>query len=81
MNSTQNDESRGFPLIGGDSVPTADELASTRREAWNPLPEDETSRIAREHEAAFAALPEAEQTRQYARFERDTAGAWLGTYS
>ena len=43
-------------------------------------PQDETARIAREHEAAFAALSEAEQNERYARFERGTAGAWLGTY-
>lgn len=50
----------------------------------NPVPDypqDETARIAREHEAAFTALSEAEQARQYARAEQGTAGAWLGTYS
>ena len=44
-------------------------------------PQDETARITREHEAAFAALPEDEQARRYARIEQDTAGAWLGTYT
>jgi hypothetical protein len=44
-------------------------------------PQDETARIAREHKAAFAALSEAGKNERYARFERDTAGAWLGTCS
>ena len=47
----------------------------------NQMPQDETSRIAREHEAAFAALSEAEKNERYAKFEQGTAGAWLGTYS
>ena len=38
-------------------------------------PQDETARIAREHEAAFAALPEDEKNRRYARSSR-TPRAW-----
>ena len=48
---------------------------------WCQAPQDETARIAAEHEAAFAALPEDEKNRQYARIEQGTAGAWLGTYT
>ena len=44
---------------------------------YGPLAERETP----EHEAAFAALPEDEKNRRYAKFEQGTAGAWLGTYS
>lgn len=47
----------------------------------NPLAEDWTTRHARTHEAAFAALTPAEQARRYARAEQDTAGAWLGTWT
>ena len=50
------------------------------RTAAATTPRDATARIAAEHEAAFAALSEDEQRARYARFERDTAGAWLSTY-
>ena len=31
-----DEETRGFPLTGGADAPTADETASSRREAWDP---------------------------------------------
>ena len=34
MTTTQNDESKGFPLTGGGSAPTAGELASIHHEAY-----------------------------------------------
>ena len=50
------------------------------RTAAATTPRDATARIAAAHEAAFAALSEAEQNERYARFEAGTAGAWLATY-
>jgi hypothetical protein len=61
-----DEETRGFPLTGGDSEPTAAEIAQTRREAWDvPFladPSDEAANAARgeqtrELAAAILAVP------------------------